>query len=46
MTTPEDRALLMRPSRFCTDSITMQPIVTEREAGLMAERIRLGINLE
>ncbi len=46
MTTPEDRALLLQPSRFLTDSITLQPIVTEREASLRAERIRLGINLQ
>jgi hypothetical protein len=45
MTTPEDRALLMHPSRFRTHKIIMNPVETTREAQLKAERIRMGINL-
>lgn len=46
MTTPEDRELLMHPHRFRTDAIAMQPVENDREARLLAERIRLGINLQ
>jgi hypothetical protein len=46
MTTPEDRALLLHPDRFLTESIALQPIATEREARLRAERERMGINLQ
>ena len=46
MTTPEDRALLLHPGRFCTESIELQPVQTEREENLYAERLRLGINLQ
>jgi hypothetical protein len=46
MTTPEDRALLLHPGRFCTERIALQPVQTEREENLYAERLRLGINLQ
>ena len=46
MTTPEDRALLLHPGRFCTERISLQPVQTEREENLYAERLRLGINLQ
>ena len=46
MTTPEDRALLLHPGRFCTDRIALQPVQTVREENLYAERLRLGINLQ
>ena len=45
MTTPEDRALLLHPHRFRSDRISLQPVQTEREEKLYAERLRLGINL-
>ena len=51
MTTPEDRALLLHPGRFRTEGIALQknllqPVQTEREENLYAERLRLGINLQ
>ena len=46
MTTPEDRALLLRPDRFRTDAIALQPTATEGEMRLRAERERMGINLQ
>jgi hypothetical protein len=46
MTTPEDRALLLHPDRFRTETIALQPVQTEREENLYAERLRLGINLQ
>jgi hypothetical protein len=46
MTTPEDRALLLRPDRFRTDAIALQPTATEVETRLRAQRERMGINLE
>jgi hypothetical protein len=46
MTTPEDRALLMNPSKFLTDEINLHPVETESEARLRSERIRMGINLQ
>ena len=45
MTTPEDRALLMHPSRCLTAEMAAHPVETSREARLKAERKRLGINL-
>ncbi len=45
MTTPEDRKLLMYPSRFLSERISMEPIATTREERLKEERIRLGIYL-
>ena len=45
MTTPEDRALLMHPSRFLAEEMAAHPVETSREARLKAERKRLGINL-
>ena len=45
MTTPEDRALLMHPSRFLTAEMAAHPVETSREARLKAERKRLGIDL-
>ena len=44
MTTPHDRALLIRPSRFLTQEATENPVDTTREAILRAERIRMGID--
>ncbi len=46
MTTPEDRALLLHPHRFISDTISLQPVQTEREQKQYAERLRLGINLQ
>ncbi len=45
MTTPEDRALLLHPHRFCSERISLQPVQTEREGSQYAERLRLGIDL-
>jgi hypothetical protein len=45
MTTPEDRALLVNPSRFRTDAVALQPVETESETRLRAELIRMGIVL-
>ncbi len=46
MTTPEDRDLLMHPSRFLSEQFSVQPGETARDARLRAERIRMGINLQ
>jgi hypothetical protein len=46
MTTPEDRAMLMKPHRFRSSSIKSNPVQSPREAQLFAERIRLGIYLQ
>jgi hypothetical protein len=46
MTTPEDRALLLHPSRFLTEQMSLNPIETPREAQLRIERARLGINMQ
>ncbi len=47
MTTPEDRALLMRPDNFRTDAIGLQQTAEiGREARLRAERVRMGIDLQ
>ncbi len=45
MTTPEDRALLLHPARFRTERISLQPVHSEREGSLYAERLRMGIDL-
>jgi hypothetical protein len=45
MTTPEDRELLLHPSRFLTEEISLNPIATPRQARLKEERLRLGIDL-
>jgi hypothetical protein len=46
MTTPEDRDLLMHPSKFLSEQFSVQPGETARDASLRAERIRMGINLQ
>jgi hypothetical protein len=46
MTTPEDRALLLYPHKFRTESMSLQLAETEIEARLRAERERMGINLQ
>ena len=46
MTTPEDRALLLHPHKFRTESMSLQLAETETEARLRAERERMGINLQ
>jgi hypothetical protein len=46
MTTPEDRALLLRPDRFRTLAIALVPTATESDARQRAERVRMGINLK
>jgi hypothetical protein len=46
MTTPEDRAMLIRPRRFRASSISLNPVQSAREARQLAERIRLGIYLQ
>ncbi len=46
MTTPEDRALLLHPSRFLTRANALQPAETVEEARLRSERVRMGINLK
>ncbi len=45
MTTPEDRELLMNPSKFLSDRVSEDPTETESQAKLRAERIRMGISL-
>jgi hypothetical protein len=47
MTTKEDRALLLDPSRFLSEVVSMQQFEepdTDAEARLRAEKIRMGIN--
>ncbi len=48
MTTAQDRAMLMHPSRYRTESLALQPTDSEtsREASLKAERLRMGIELQ
>ncbi len=46
MTTPEDRELLLHPSRFLTHAIALQPAETVDEARRRSERVRMGINLK
>ena len=45
MTTPQDRAMLMHPSRYRTDALARQPTETSREASMKGERLRMGIEL-
>jgi hypothetical protein len=48
MTTKEDRALLVYPSRFLSEAVALRQLqepFTEAEARLRAEKIRMGINL-
>jgi hypothetical protein len=46
MTTPEDRELLMNPSKFLSDTVSQaDPTETESQTKLRAERIRMGISL-
>jgi hypothetical protein len=45
MTTPEDRELLLHPSRFLTQKISLNPVETSRQASLYSHRIRMGIDL-
>ena len=45
MTTPEDRELLMNPSKFLSDRVSEDPTETKSQAKLRAERIRMGISL-
>ena len=45
MTTKEDRALMLNPGRFRTDTILLQPVEDETTARLNAERVRMGIQL-
>ena len=45
MTTPEDRELLMNPSKFLSDTVSADPTETESQTRLRAERIRMGISL-
>jgi hypothetical protein len=46
MTTAQDRAMLMFPSRYRTESLALQPTGTSRQANLKAERMRMGIDLQ
>ncbi len=46
MTTPEDRDLLMNPSKFRSEEVVLHPTDTSRNRRLMAERIRLGIYIQ
>jgi hypothetical protein len=50
MTTPEDRSLLLHPSRFRSEMSTeMSTLMTSRsdsESKLKAERLRMGIELQ
>jgi hypothetical protein len=46
MTTAQDRAMLMHPSRFRTESLSLQPTGTSRQEILKAERMRMGIDLQ
>jgi hypothetical protein len=45
MTTKEDRALMLNPGRFRTDTILLQPVAGETTARLKTERVRMGIEL-
>jgi hypothetical protein len=45
MTTPEDRELLMHPSRFLSEQVALNPVDSSRERDQKAHRIRMGINL-
>ena len=48
MTTPEDRQLLMHPSRFLSTEMDFElnPLEFSRDERLKAERIRMGIELD
>jgi hypothetical protein len=46
MTTPEDRELLMRPGRFLSERISLNPVGSTRDRDLKAHRIRMGIELD
>ena len=46
MTTPEDRELLMHPSRFLSEQTSLHPVESNRESEQKAHRIRMGIELE
>ena len=46
MTTPEDRELLMHPSKFLSERIALRHIESTRDRDLKAHRIRMGIELE
>ena len=48
MTTAQDRAMLMHPSRYRTESLALQltDSETSREMSLKAERMRMGIELQ
>ena len=45
MTTKEDRALMLNPGKFRTDSIALEPVASETEARLKSESVRMGIEL-
>jgi hypothetical protein len=45
MTTKEDRALMLNPGRFRTNSIALEPVAGEVTARLKTERVRMGIDL-
>jgi hypothetical protein len=45
MTTPEDRELLIHPSRFLADQLALNPVDSSRDRDQKAHRIRMGINL-
>ena len=45
MTTPEDRELLMHPSKFLSEQVALNPVDSSRERDQKAHRIRMGINL-
>ena len=45
MTTKEDRALMLNPGRFRTDSVDLQTVQTDTSLWLKTERVRMGIDL-
>jgi hypothetical protein len=45
MTTKDDRAMMLNPSRFRTAEIEVQPLQDETTANLKRSRIRMGIDL-
>ncbi len=45
MMTKEDRELLLHPGRFRSDAIALQPVESQTEARLKAERVRMGVEL-
>jgi hypothetical protein len=46
MTTPEDRSLLLRPSRFRSEMSSLMPSQSDSDSKLKAERLRMGIELQ